>query len=148
MLYSNLFCLPTNTQDTSSVFDYDTVVTGVMIAINAMLGLPVLVAATVRSLNHVHAMAEKSPEGKILSVQEPRLTHLCFVWRHFLPWAYSSWFPCRSLCKWYLYYHSSTFFVNWSLADQDFFLAFSIAGRILFMGFWSRWEPIHSGIVS
>lgn len=47
-----------------------------MVAINSIFGLPVLVAATVRSLNHVHAMAEKSPDGKILSVQETRLTHL------------------------------------------------------------------------
>jgi len=30
----------------------------------------------VRSLNHVHALAEKTPEGKIISVQETRLTSL------------------------------------------------------------------------
>lgn len=48
------------------------------------LGLPWLVAATVRSLNHVHALAEKTPDGKIESVRETRLTHLgihllCFI---------------------------------------------------------------------
>ena len=57
-------------------FNYDTVILGVMIAVNSLLGLPWLVAATVRSLNHVHALALKSPDGKILSVQETRLTHL------------------------------------------------------------------------
>ena len=47
-----------------------------MAAVNGILGLPVLVAATVRSLNHVHALAEKDPSGRIESVQETRLTHL------------------------------------------------------------------------
>ncbi len=40
-----------------------------------MLGLPWLVAATVRSLNHLHALGTKTPDGKFLSVQETRLTH-------------------------------------------------------------------------
>lgn len=57
-------------------YNYDTVIIGLMIAINSMLGLPWLVAATVRSLNHIHAMAEKLPDGKIISVKETRLTHL------------------------------------------------------------------------
>lgn len=57
-------------------FNYDTVIIGLMIAINSILGFPWLVAATVRSLNHLHALAEKSPEGKILSVHETRLSHL------------------------------------------------------------------------
>jgi len=65
-------------------YNYDTVIIGVMIGVNSILGLPWLVAATVRSLNHVHALAEKSPSGKIISVLETRLTHLgihllCFV---------------------------------------------------------------------
>lgn len=74
-----------------------------MVLVNSLLGLPWLVAATVRSLNHIHAMvilqplpyaptlpspltlyhpslfsqkAEKSPNGDIISVQETRLTHL------------------------------------------------------------------------
>ena len=47
-----------------------------MIAVNSLFGFPWLVAATVRSQNHVHAMAEKDPQGRILSVQETRLTHL------------------------------------------------------------------------
>lgn len=52
-----------------SAFHYDTVVIGIMVAVNSMLGLPWLVAATVRSLNHLHAMAEKTPDGKIQSVK-------------------------------------------------------------------------------
>ena len=57
-------------------YNYDTVVIGAMILVNSLLGLPWLVAATVRSLNHIHAMAEKSPDGTILSIQETRLTNL------------------------------------------------------------------------
>lgn len=47
-----------------------------MVAVNSILGLPWLVAATVRSLNQVHALAEKNEQGKILSVVETRTTHL------------------------------------------------------------------------
>jgi len=57
-------------------YNYDTIIVGIAIAVNSILGLPWLVAATVRSLNHIHAMAEKSPSGKILNVQETRLTQL------------------------------------------------------------------------
>eukprot|EP00581_Thalassiosira_minuscula_P018268 CAMPEP_0183720026 /NCGR_PEP_ID=MMETSP0737-20130205/12760_1 /TAXON_ID=385413 /ORGANISM="Thalassiosira miniscula, Strain CCMP1093" /LENGTH=777 /DNA_ID=CAMNT_0025949833 /DNA_START=40 /DNA_END=2373 /DNA_ORIENTATION=- len=57
-------------------YNYDTILIGVMVLVNSLLGLPWLVAATVRSLNHIHAMADKSPDGTILSVQETRLTHL------------------------------------------------------------------------
>ncbi|CAB9504981.1 Electroneutral sodium bicarbonate exchanger 1 [Seminavis robusta] len=67
-----------------AAYNYDTLIIGVMILVNSLLGLPWLVAATVRSLNHVHALAEKTPQGKIVSVRETRLTHLgihglCFV---------------------------------------------------------------------
>ena len=43
---------------------------------NSLLGLPWLVAATVRSLNHIHAMAEKLPDGTFVSVHETRLSNL------------------------------------------------------------------------
>jgi hypothetical protein len=60
-----------------SAYNYDTVLTGIMIAINSMLGLPWLAAATVRSLSHLHALSEKSPDGKVIySVLETRLTAL------------------------------------------------------------------------
>ena len=57
-----------------SAYNWDTIVIGIFVFINSLLGLPWLVAATVRTLNHIHALAEKTPEGKILSVQETRLT--------------------------------------------------------------------------
>lgn len=59
-----------------AAYNYDNIILGIMVAVNSILGLPWLVAATVRSLNHVHALAEKSADGKIISVQETRLTHL------------------------------------------------------------------------
>ncbi|CAB9524992.1 Electroneutral sodium bicarbonate exchanger 1 [Seminavis robusta] len=60
-----------------TAYNYDTVIIGGMIAVNSILGLPWLVAATVRSLNHLHALADKSADGKtIYSVMETRLTGL------------------------------------------------------------------------
>jgi hypothetical protein len=56
--------------------NYGSVIISGMIAVNSMLGLPWLVAATVRSLMHLNALAEKSGDGKIISVQETRLTRL------------------------------------------------------------------------
>ena len=47
-----------------------------MVGINSMLGLPWLVAATVRSLSHLHALAEKTQDGKFVSVLETRLSNL------------------------------------------------------------------------
>jgi len=59
-----------------AAYNWDSVVIGLMILVNSLLGLPWLVAATVRSLNHLHALAEKTADGKIISVQETRLTPL------------------------------------------------------------------------
>ena len=47
-----------------------------MIAVNSMFGLPWLVAATVRSLNHLHALGNKTVDGIFIDVQETRLTNL------------------------------------------------------------------------
>jgi len=57
-------------------YNYDTVIIAFMIAVNSMLGLPWLVAATVRSLNHIHAMATKTSGGKFMKVRETRLSGL------------------------------------------------------------------------
>mmetsp|Transcript_41350 Transcript_41350/g.125152 ORF Transcript_41350/g.125152 Transcript_41350/m.125152 type:complete len:734 (-) Transcript_41350:332-2533(-) len=57
-------------------YNYDTIIIALMVAINSMLGLPWLVAATVRSLNHIHAMATKTPNGKFVHVRETRLSGL------------------------------------------------------------------------
>jgi len=60
-----------------TAYNYDTIIIGGMIAVNSLFGLPWLVAATVRSLNHLHALAEKSADGRtIYSVLETRLTGL------------------------------------------------------------------------
>jgi hypothetical protein len=67
---------PENKITHGSAYNYDTLLIGGMIVVNSMLGLPWLVAATVRSLNHVQALAEKDSNGKIVSVQQTRLTHL------------------------------------------------------------------------
>jgi len=56
-------------------YNYDTLVIGLMIGVNSMLGLPWLVAATVRSLNHLHALGKKNKLGKFVRVQETRLTN-------------------------------------------------------------------------
>ena len=73
---------PENKLTHGSAFNYDTVVTGIMIVVNSFLGLPWLVAATVRSINHVQAMSEKDEKGKVGAVPRrrrpcprPPLTH-------------------------------------------------------------------------
>lgn len=58
------------------VYNYDTIIIGVMILVHSFLGFPWLVVATVRSLNHIHAVAKKDEHGKFLSVQETQLTNL------------------------------------------------------------------------
>jgi hypothetical protein len=56
-------------------YNWDTIIIAIMIAVNSMLGLPWLVAATVRSITHVQALTERDAKGTILAVQETRLTH-------------------------------------------------------------------------
>ena len=95
---------PENKLTHGAAYNYDTILIGIMLVVNSMLGLPWyvssgrnrqlntqadpnvacllncrrLVAATVRSINHVQAMAEKDPvTGKVVATQETRLTHLC-----------------------------------------------------------------------
>lgn len=66
---------PTNKLSHGEAYNYDTIIIAFMIAVNSMLGLPWLVAATVRSITHVQALTEKDSRGNILHVQETRLTH-------------------------------------------------------------------------
>jgi hypothetical protein len=47
-----------------------------MNCVNGCLGLPWLVATTVPCIIHVGALAEKDKEGKVISIQETRLTGL------------------------------------------------------------------------
>jgi len=57
-------------------YSYDLILNGAFNFINAMLGLPWLVASTVPCLVHLHGLAEKDKEGNIFYVQETRLTML------------------------------------------------------------------------
>lgn len=57
-------------------YNYDLVLSGCFNCINGMLGLPWLVASTVPCIIHLNALAETDRNGKILSVQETRLTML------------------------------------------------------------------------
>jgi len=66
---------PSNKLSHGEAYNYDTIIIALMIAVNSMLGLPWLVAATVRSITHVHALTERDAKGIILDVQETRLTH-------------------------------------------------------------------------
>jgi hypothetical protein len=67
---------PENKLTHGEAFNYDTVIIGIMVVVNSLFGLPWLVAATVRSINHLVAMADKDASGKIVYVQQTRLTHL------------------------------------------------------------------------
>lgn len=69
---------PENKITHGHAYNYDTIIIGIMLVVNSMTGLPWLVAATVRSMNHVQALAEKDSTGKITSIQQTRLTH-CFI---------------------------------------------------------------------
>ena len=55
-------------------YNYDLVLNGLFNCINGLLGFPTLVASTVPCIVHLHALADKSKDGKIISVHETRLT--------------------------------------------------------------------------
>ena len=66
---------PTNRLSHGEAYNYDTLIIAFMLIVNSLLGLPWLVAATVRSITHVQALTERDVHGEILHVQETRLTH-------------------------------------------------------------------------
>ena len=57
-------------------YNYDLCLNGFFNFVNGCLGLPWLVATTVPCIIHLNSLAEKDKDGKILSVQETRLTML------------------------------------------------------------------------
>jgi len=67
---------PANKLTHGDAYNYDTVVLGLMVGVNSIIGLPWLVASTVPSIIHIQAMAEKDKNGRITSVVETRLTHI------------------------------------------------------------------------
>lgn len=65
---------PSNMITHGDAYNYDTIVSAIMIAVNSVLGLPWLVASTVPCIMHVTAMSERTKEGVTTSLQESRLT--------------------------------------------------------------------------
>lgn len=65
---------PSNMIKHGEAYNYDTVVSAIMVAVNSILGLPWLVASTVPCIMHISAMSERTKEGETTSVQESRLT--------------------------------------------------------------------------
>jgi hypothetical protein len=57
-------------------YNYDLLLNGIFNCINGLLGLPWIVATTVPCIIHLHGLATKDETGKIVSVQETRLTNL------------------------------------------------------------------------
>ncbi|KAL7577993.1 hypothetical protein ACA910_007609 [Epithemia clementina (nom. ined.)] len=55
-------------------YNYDICLSGIFNFVNGCLGLPWLVATTVPCIIHLNSLAEKNKDGKIISVQETRLT--------------------------------------------------------------------------
>lgn len=73
----HLIMRPDNQLKHGHAYNYDTLIVGIGVLVNSIFGLPWLCAATVRSVNHLLALAEKDVSGRsIVSVQETRLTHL------------------------------------------------------------------------
>ena len=65
---------PSNKITHGDAYNYDTVISAIMVAVNSILGLPWLVASTVPCIMHITAMSERTKDGETTSVQESRLT--------------------------------------------------------------------------
>jgi hypothetical protein len=65
-----------NKLEHGEAYNYDLMLNGFFQVVNGILGLPWLVASTVPCLIHLNALAESDKDGKIISVQETRLTLL------------------------------------------------------------------------
>jgi len=67
---------PSNRLAHGDAYNYDTLVSSIMVLGNSLLGLPWLVAATVPCIMHITAMSEKDKNGETIAIQESRLTGL------------------------------------------------------------------------
>eukprot|EP00522_Entomoneis_paludosa_P018202 CAMPEP_0172446898 /NCGR_PEP_ID=MMETSP1065-20121228/6351_1 /TAXON_ID=265537 /ORGANISM="Amphiprora paludosa, Strain CCMP125" /LENGTH=619 /DNA_ID=CAMNT_0013198087 /DNA_START=229 /DNA_END=2088 /DNA_ORIENTATION=+ len=65
---------PNNNLKHGEAYNYDLCLVGIFNFVNGCFGLPWLVATTVPCIIHLNSLAEKDSEGKIISVQETRLT--------------------------------------------------------------------------
>lgn len=65
---------PNNNLQHGEAYNYDLCLVGVFNFINGCFGLPWLVATTVPCIIHLNSLAEKDSDGRVISVQETRLT--------------------------------------------------------------------------
>jgi len=65
---------PSNKITHGDAYNWDTVISAIMIAVNSILGLPWLVASTVPCIMHISAMQTTTKDGTVESLQESRLT--------------------------------------------------------------------------
>ncbi|CAJ1936415.1 unnamed protein product [Cylindrotheca closterium] len=67
---------PSNRLAHGDAYNYDTVISAIMVLVNSLMGLPWLVASTVPCIMHITAMQEKDDKGEVKFIQESRLTGL------------------------------------------------------------------------
>jgi len=67
---------PSNRLTHGDAYNYDTLISSIMVLVNSFLGLPWLVGSTVPCIMHITAMQEKDRKGDVTSIQESRLTGL------------------------------------------------------------------------
>mmetsp|Transcript_6954 Transcript_6954/g.13128 ORF Transcript_6954/g.13128 Transcript_6954/m.13128 type:complete len:601 (-) Transcript_6954:155-1957(-) len=72
----HLIYSPQNNLKHGDSYNWDLFLNGLCNLINGILGLPWLVASTVPCMVHINKLAEKDMDGKVLNVQETRLTYL------------------------------------------------------------------------
>mmetsp|Transcript_19117 Transcript_19117/g.39564 ORF Transcript_19117/g.39564 Transcript_19117/m.39564 type:complete len:611 (-) Transcript_19117:153-1985(-) len=65
---------PNNNLQHGEAYNYDLCLVGMFNFVNGCFGLPWLVATTVPCIIHLNSLAEKDSDGRIVSVQETRLT--------------------------------------------------------------------------
>ena len=67
---------PSNNLQHGDSYNWDLLCNGFCNMVNGLLGLPWLVATTVPCIVHLNNLADKDSDGKIIKVQETRLTYL------------------------------------------------------------------------
>ena len=67
---------PSNNLQHGDSYNWDLLCNGFCNMVNGLLGLPWLVATTVPCIVHLNNLADRDSEGKIIKVQETRLTYL------------------------------------------------------------------------
>lgn len=65
---------PNNKLQHGEAYNYDLILLGAFNFVNSLLGLPWLVATTVPCIVHLNALSDKDKDGRVIHVQENRLT--------------------------------------------------------------------------